>query len=313
MPEENPNRPPRRPDGAHERPRRPSKKPSLEGMQVVLVQSISCIVVVLLVLAFKLVGGDAFAQLRSQFNESIMSNSILATLAGLLESPDASDAGSLPGTASSMPETGASSEASAPDASGWEQDASGSSEPASSSADSPASDASAGAGASAPSSSTPSGQTPSAQTVRLAPEGAAFAVVKPNRLAAAPLEGGTISSGYGYRQNPTGEGIGFHKGIDIAAPTGTPVRAMYFGVVTETGENASYGKYIRIFHGNGMEILYAHCSEILAEKDAVLRAGETAAKVGATGDVTGAHLHIEVKINGVAFDPSGLLNPERYA
>lgn len=102
MPEENPNRPPRRPDGAHERPRRPSKKPSLEGMQVVLVQSISCIVVVLLVLAFKLVGGDAFAQLRSQFNESIMSNSILATLAGLLESPDASDAGSLPGTASSM-------------------------------------------------------------------------------------------------------------------------------------------------------------------------------------------------------------------
>ena len=50
MPEENPNRPPRRPDGAHERPRRPSKKPSLEGMQVVLVQSISCIVVVLLVL-----------------------------------------------------------------------------------------------------------------------------------------------------------------------------------------------------------------------------------------------------------------------
>lgn len=309
MPEENPNRPPRRPDGTYERPRRPSKKPSLEGMQVVLVQSISCIVVVLLVLAFKMVGGDAFAQLRTQFNESIMSNSILATLAGLLESPDASDAGSLPGEASSDLGAGTSSEASAPDASGGEQEASGSdaSGATSSGADDPTS------ASSNPASSSSTGQAPSAQTVRLAPEGAAFAVVKPNRLAASPLEGGTVSSGYGYRQNPTGEGIDFHKGIDIAAPAGTPVRAMYFGVVTETGENASYGKYIRIFHGNGMEILYAHCSEILAEKDAVLRAGETAAKVGATGDVTGAHLHIEVKINGVAFNPSGLLNPEQYA
>ena len=85
-PEERTNRPSRRPAG--EQRNRGGKKTSLAGMQVVLVQSVSCIAVILLVLVMKLVGGDAFAQLRQQFNESIMSNSIVATLAALFESPN---------------------------------------------------------------------------------------------------------------------------------------------------------------------------------------------------------------------------------
>lgn len=306
-PEERPNRPPRRPAGEHRS--RGGKKPSLAGMQVVLVQSVSCIAVILLVLVMKLVGGDAFAQLRQKFNESIMSNSIVATLAALFESPNSEPVpGDSSGDASQPDNTSSSPDTSVPDSQSAE-----SGEGASSAQNASASsEDTRQAGATLPADSASSGAA-SAQTVRYAPEGSTFGVVTANRLATAPLDTGTITSGYGYRKNPTKEGEGFHRGLDIGAPQGTPVHAMYFGVVSDVGQDPTYGNYIKLYHGNGIEILYAHCSEILADKQAVIRAGEVVAKVGATGDVTGSHLHVEVRVNGQTYNPVGLVPVSLYA
>lgn len=315
MPEERPYRPPsRRPAGRPEKTRSPRKAPTA-GLQVVAVQSISCAVVILLVLCFKLVGGDAFAQLRAQFNDSIMSNSILATLAGLLESPQEDPAGS--GAASSSSESpGDTTSTGSPSSSTGSGTSTAGTDTASSTAgttlptgSASSSPTTAGTGTAAAS----AGQTaPPVSNVRYAPEGATFVPVRSNRLAAAPLDNGTVTSGYGYRKNPTKEGTGFHRGIDIGAPIGTPIHAMYFGVVTQVGTSPSYGNFVRLFHGSGMEVLYAHCSEILVEKDAVIRAGEVVAKVGDTGDTTGPHLHVEALVDGIAYNPAGIVPLDRY-
>lgn len=291
MPEERSYRTPGR--RQENKPEKRSKKPALAGMQVVAVQSISCVVVLLLVLAFKLVGGEAFAQLRGQFNDAIMSNSILAALAAVLESPDEE-----PG-ASSEPPVSSPSSSTEDASSGLPNSTASPSGPSVSSGETTA-EASTGK------------TVPNAQGVRLAPEGAAFVPVHSNRAGTAPLESGRLTSGYGYRENPTKEGVGFHRGLDIGASEGTPIRAMYFGVVAQTGTSSTYGKFIKLFHGNGLEVLYAHCSEILAEEGAMIREGEVVAKVGATGDVTGSHLHVETKVDGVVYDPAGIVPVARY-
>ena len=148
---------------------------------------------------------------------------------------------------------------------------------------------------------------------RLPPEGALAVGLRVNRPAVSPLAEGTIASGYGYRQNPTGEGEQFHRGVDIAAPAGTPIAAMYDGTVTEVGENDSLGWYLRLDHGAGVEILYAHCREILVAEGTVVRAGERVALVGSTGDSTGPHLHLQVSADGVVYHPAGFLPLSRYA
>lgn len=134
-----------------------------------------------------------------------------------------------------------------------------------------------------------------------------------NRTAYKPIPDGHFNSWFGYREDPIKGGTGFHTGLDIGAAGGTPIAAMYYGVVRETGTDKSYGNYIKIYHGGGLEILYAHCSEILAEKDTVVRAGETVARVGNTGDSTGNHLHISAFLNGTAYDPLPLLPEGLYA
>ena len=123
---------------------------------------------------------------------------------------------------------------------------------------------------------------------------------------------GKITSYFGYRENPTKGGESFHKGVDIGAPAGSPVSAMYYGVVAATGSGGSYGNYVRISHGDGIEILYAHCSEILVEEGMIIRAGEIVARVGSTGDSTGNHLHIEAFVDGIAYDPLPLLPADKY-
>ena len=131
--------------------------------------------------------------------------------------------------------------------------------------------------------------------------------------AMAPLESGTLTSDYGERIHPINGTEEFHTGVDIAAPMGSALLASYDGEVTEVGENDNLGKFIRLRHGDGIEILYGHCEEIVAKQGDVVQAGEQVAKVGSTGVSTGSHVHIRVSVDGTVCDPDVLLPLEQYA
>lgn len=131
--------------------------------------------------------------------------------------------------------------------------------------------------------------------------------------ALAPLEAGIITSVYGNRVHPIEGQEEFHTGVDIAAPVGTALAAVYDGTVIDVGEDDRLGKYIRLSHRDGVEVLYGHCEEVLAEQGAVVRAGERVALVGSTGVSTGSHVHIRVEVDGVTCNPATLLPLEKYA
>ena len=120
------------------------------------------------------------------------------------------------------------------------------------------------------------------------------------------LVAGTITSQFGHRVDPiTGE-VSSHTGTDIACAEGTPILAAADGTVTVANGldswGGSYGYYIQIDHGGGLETLYAHCSSICVITGQQVQAGEVIGYVGHTGRATGNHLHFEVHINGVRSD-----------
>ena len=113
----------------------------------------------------------------------------------------------------------------------------------------------------------------------------------------------TITSQFGHRVDPiTGE-VSSHTGTDIACAEGTPILAAADGIVTVANGldswGGSYGYYIQIDHGGGLETLYAHCSSICVTTGQQVQAGQVIGYVGHTGRVTGNHLHLEVRIGGV--------------
>ena len=113
---------------------------------------------------------------------------------------------------------------------------------------------------------------------------------------------GTITSQFGHRVDPiTGE-VSSHTGTDIACAEGTPILAATDGtVIVANGLDScggSYGYYIQIDHGGGLETLYAHCSSICVATSQQVQAGQVIGYVGHTGRVTGSHLHLEVRIDG---------------
>ena len=118
---------------------------------------------------------------------------------------------------------------------------------------------------------------------------------------------GKISSPFGYRINPVSEKLSFHTGIDIAADAGSPVKAAYYGMVAEAGEDDVYGKFIKLNHGNGIETFYAHCSALKVKTGDIVGAGQTIATVGSTGWSTGPHLHFSIIINGIYCNPGYLI------
>lgn len=116
----------------------------------------------------------------------------------------------------------------------------------------------------------------------------------------------SISSPFGYREDPfTGE-IEYHNGTDIAAPNGTQILAAAAGTVTIANGidswGGSYGYHIKIDHGNGLETLYAHCSAICVTPGQQVQQGEVIGFVGSTGNSTGNHLHFEVLVHGERTD-----------
>lgn len=116
-----------------------------------------------------------------------------------------------------------------------------------------------------------------------------------------PVSGGTITSRFGSNDSVRSH---THTGLDVAAPRGTPIKAAAAGTVTYSGSAGDgFGNYVVISHGNGVQTLYAHCSQLLVKKGQKVSQGELIAKVGSTGNSTGNHLHLEVRKNGIAYDP----------
>ena len=119
---------------------------------------------------------------------------------------------------------------------------------------------------------------------------------------------GRITSYFGGRKSPGGIGSTNHKGIDIAAPKGTPVYAADGGTVTYAGWMSGYGYLVRIRHdGTGRETYYGHNSSLTVSVGQHVYKGQQIARVGSTGNSTGNHCHFEVRVNGVAKNPLNFL------
>lgn len=119
---------------------------------------------------------------------------------------------------------------------------------------------------------------------------------------------GRINSPFGWRRHPITGRRTFHTGIDIRAGIGVPIRASKGGRVAYSGWMSGYGRVVVVNHGNGYSTLYAHCSKLLVRRGAKISAGQVIAKVGASGRVTGPHLHFEVRKNNKPINPLRVLH-----
>lgn len=118
-----------------------------------------------------------------------------------------------------------------------------------------------------------------------------------------PVDGARISSGFGMRRHPVLGYNKMHKGMDFAAPTGTPIYAAGDGVIELAGRRGGYGKYIRIRHNSKLKTAYAHLHRIKVKNGQRVKQGEVIGQVGTTGRSTGPHLHYEVLVHGKQVNP----------
>lgn len=127
-----------------------------------------------------------------------------------------------------------------------------------------------------------------------------------------PVNGARLSSNFGMRKHPILGYSKMHKGLDFAAPTGTPIQAAGDGVIEAVGVNGGYGKYIRIRHNSQHKTAYAHLSRYAAgiRVGARVRQGQTIGYIGSTGRSTGPHLHYEIIVNDVQVNPMTLKLPD---
>ncbi len=123
------------------------------------------------------------------------------------------------------------------------------------------------------------------------------------KLAVTPIEG-RITSRYGVSSSIRKS---THTGLDISAVQGTDIKVLADGTVTFASYNGSYGKLVKIDHGNGVETWYAHTSKMYVNVGDTVKAGDVIAAVGSTGNSTGPHLHLEIRVNGEHVDPQDYL------
>lgn len=115
---------------------------------------------------------------------------------------------------------------------------------------------------------------------------------------------GIISSRFGARSSIRSSA---HTGLDIATSTGTPVLAAASGTVTFSGWKGSYGYLLVVTHSNGVQTYYGHCSKLYVSAGQNVAQGQNIAAVGSTGNSTGPHLHFEIRVNGIAYNPQNYL------
>ena len=115
---------------------------------------------------------------------------------------------------------------------------------------------------------------------------------------------GTITSRFGSVSSLR---VSNHTGLDIAARTGTKIKACAGGTVTFSGYKGSYGYLVVVNHGNGVETYYGHCSKLYVTAGQKVNQGDVIAAVGNTGNSTGPHLHLEIRVNGIAYNPQNYL------
>ncbi|HEX3026513.1 MAG TPA: M23 family metallopeptidase [Clostridia bacterium] len=137
------------------------------------------------------------------------------------------------------------------------------------------------------------------KTASLGPFRLSFQLIRP--------VSGKVTSGFGYRINPITKKLSFHTGIDLASPEATPIKAALPGKVAEVGKSVAYGNYILLEHGGGIQTFYGHCEKILKKQGDDITAGAAIATVGSTGWSTGYHVHFEIRINGVRYNPLWLI------
>lgn len=112
-----------------------------------------------------------------------------------------------------------------------------------------------------------------------------------------------FSSPFGYRRDPKTGGRRLHKGVDFAGPVGTPLYSTADGVVVHAGWSSGYGRLVKIKHPFGIETRYAHMSKIIVKVGQKVSRGQRIGDMGASGRVTGPHLHYEVRVDGKAVNP----------
>lgn len=121
-----------------------------------------------------------------------------------------------------------------------------------------------------------------------------------------PLMATRVSSSFGVRKHPIYKVRAHHYGIDLAAPNGAQVRAVAAGTVVYADPHSGYGNLVVVLHKNGQTSHYGHMHSIHVEPGTIIKAGEIIGTVGSTGNVTGPHLHLEIRENGKALDPKKL-------
>ena len=129
---------------------------------------------------------------------------------------------------------------------------------------------------------------------------------------ASPMDNSWTTSGYGRRRDPLGGGWAVHHGVDLAAPSGSPVFATSPGRVTFVGWNGGYGKFVEIDHGLGVRTRYGHMNKIFVKRDQLVDFREQVGLMGNTGRSTGMHLHYEVLVDDRAYDPENFLRAGKY-
>lgn len=125
-----------------------------------------------------------------------------------------------------------------------------------------------------------------------------------------PLYGALVTSRFGLRRDPFTRRLAYHRGMDLVAPYGTPVRAVAGGLVVRAGRASGYGRMIEIDHGNGIHTRYAHNSRLAVEEGIYVRRGQVLAYVGSSGRASAPHLHFEVRLHGEPVNPEPYLLPD---